>query len=116
MITTLQEDDLAAWYRIAEPVINISIRAFELEDHNRSLKQDDLLAEAALIGRGNEPTVHALLDPGYAETTTLCGIPVPALWNDSSLDAEEIVYSSADLVEVTCEFCRAYSKRRARAA
>jgi len=36
MITTVHEDDLAAWYHLPEAVENISICDFELED-------DDLL-------------------------------------------------------------------------
>ena len=32
MINTVHEDDLAAWYRIPQPVGEISISDFELED------------------------------------------------------------------------------------
>lgn len=32
MVTTVHEDDLAAWYRTPEPGGNISIRDFELDD------------------------------------------------------------------------------------
>ena len=32
MITTVHEDDLAAWYRISAPVGDISIHDFEVED------------------------------------------------------------------------------------
>jgi hypothetical protein len=32
MINTVQEDDLAAWYQIAEPVEDISIDDFDLEE------------------------------------------------------------------------------------
>jgi hypothetical protein len=34
MIDTVEEDDLAAWYRITQPVEDISIRDFELEDED----------------------------------------------------------------------------------
>ncbi|MBV9158757.1 MAG: hypothetical protein JO097_21030, partial [Acidobacteriaceae bacterium] len=41
MITTVDKDDLAAWYRFAEPVGNISIHDFEFDDDDFSL--EDLL-------------------------------------------------------------------------
>ena len=47
MITTVQEDDLAAWYRIPEAVQSISIEDFELEDDDLLLWHEDVLLEAA---------------------------------------------------------------------
>ena len=32
MITTAHEDDFLVWYRIPEPITNISIRDFDLDD------------------------------------------------------------------------------------
>ena len=54
---------------------------------------------------GSERLVHILLDPGYAETQTLCGMHVPAVWDDIGLETEEIVDSSTDMGEVTCLSC-----------
>ena len=57
--------------------------------------------------RGSERLVHILLKPGYAETKTLCGRRVPALWDDIGLDTEEMVESSTDMADVACLCCRA---------
>jgi len=45
MINTVHEDDLAAWYRIQEPVLEISIRDFELEDDDPLLEGTHLLTK-----------------------------------------------------------------------
>lgn len=66
--------------------------------------------------KSNARLVHMLLEPGYKETATLCGIRVPALWHDIGLDRAEIVEFSDDRALITCEFCRAKSGRLLAAA
>lgn len=45
MITNVHEDDLIAWYCIEEPVRNISVTDFELEDDGDFFPEDLLLPE-----------------------------------------------------------------------
>lgn len=97
MINTLEEDDLRAWYRKPDRVPELSIQDFELDD--------DVLPEIC-----NQRLVHMLVGRGYAETKTLCGMRVPALWDDVGLDTGKLAEFSADVADVTCESCRIFSR------
>jgi hypothetical protein len=54
---------------------------------------------------------HVLLEDTLGETKTLCGLRVPAWWDDLHMDTWQNVNFSADGRGVTCRFCRAKSKR-----
>ena len=58
MINTVHEDDLAAWHRIPEPVGEISISDFELED-------DDVVLEG----------LYSLPRDGYSLAKVLIALP-----------------------------------------
>jgi hypothetical protein len=61
--------------------------------------------------RNSMPETHVLLEETLDETKTLCGLRVPALWDDLHLDTWQAVNFSADGRGVTCRFCRAKVKR-----
>ena len=84
----------------------------DLQELRKDFFNSFYLQPSSNLPRRNGMTVtHVLLEDTLGETKTLCGLRVPAWWDDLHMDTWQNVNFSADGRGVTCRFCRAKSKR-----